>query len=85
MVILPATGERGAWRLAERIREAVAELKVPVPGKDSSVSVTISVGVRTHRPQDTTVGMLIHEADEAMYHAKRTGRNRTCAFEDMAA
>lgn len=84
MVILPATGERGARKLAERIREAVAELRIPIPGK-GEVSVTISVGVRTHRPNDTTVGMLIHEADEAMYQAKRTGRNRTCAFEDIAA
>ncbi len=84
MVILPSTGETGARKLAERIREAVAELRIPVTGK-GEVSVTISVGVRTHRASDTTVGMLIHEADEAMYQAKRTGRNRTCAFEDMAA
>lgn len=103
MVILPATGREGALRLAERIRTAVTEIKVPLKsaaqgalegsraslgvhdGATSRVTVTISLGVRTHRPHDSTVGMLIHEADEAMYQAKRTGRNRTCAFEDMAA
>lgn len=84
MVILPATGEQGAWKLAERIREAIAELKVPVKG-DKEVGVTVSIGVRTHRPADSTVGMFIHEADEAMYRAKQTGRNRTCAFEKIAA
>ncbi|HTK04837.1 MAG TPA: sensor domain-containing diguanylate cyclase [Candidatus Eisenbacteria bacterium] len=84
MVILPSTGREGALRLAERIRTAVAELKVPVKGK-SDVSVTISLGVRTHSPKDSTVGMFIHEADEAMYRAKQTGRNRTCTFESMAA
>jgi diguanylate cyclase (GGDEF)-like protein/PAS domain S-box-containing protein len=84
MVILPATGREGALRLAERIRVAVAELKVPVQGK-GNVSVTISLGVRTHSPKDSTVGMFIHEADEAMYRAKQSGRNRTIAFETLAA
>ena len=85
VVILPSTGRDGAWRLAERIRKAIAELKVPIAGKKGEVSVTVSIGVRTHSAKDTTVGMFIHEADEAMYQAKQTGRNRTCAYESMAA
>lgn len=85
VVILPGTSERGALALSERIRQAVAEIRVPVNGK--SLSVTVSIGVSTHSADDVnkTVGQLIHEADMAMYQAKNTGRNRVVTYESMVA
>lgn len=82
-VILPATDEAGAWILAERIRRRVEAIKVPVKGKQPA-TVTCSIGVRTHRPENGDVGMFIHEADLAVYQAKQTGRNRTVAFQQAA-
>lgn len=62
---------------SERIRALIEKLPIffrgsPLPG------VTVSVG-GAHCPSDATdVGSLIRRADQAMYDAKRTGRNRVC-------
>ena len=82
-VILPATSEAGAWRLAERIRTRVESLQLPVGGKKVA-KVTCSVGIQTHRPKDGDVGMFIHEADQAVYQAKQTGRNKSVAYQKAA-
>jgi diguanylate cyclase (GGDEF)-like protein/PAS domain S-box-containing protein len=82
-VILPATSEAGAWRLAERIRTRVESLQLPVGGK-AVAKVTCSIGIQTHRPKDGDVGNLIHEADQAVYQAKQTGRNKSVAYQKAA-
>ena len=69
-----------AERIAEKIRVAVASLKVPHDGRE--ISVTLSVGGRTCAPSGvdvdtaTTVHHLIQAADAALYVAKKRGRNR---------
>lgn len=70
VVVLPETGPSGAERLAERLREAVAEHDIPGPG-----GVTISLGVAAYRPE-RPLNTLLKEADDALYRAKRQGRNR---------
>jgi diguanylate cyclase (GGDEF)-like protein len=83
-VILPSTDERGAWALAERIRRKVEKLEVPVSG-ERPAKVTCSIGVVTHRQDSGDVGMFIHEADQAVYEAKQTGRNKTVVWRAAAA
>ncbi len=75
VILLPQTGTRGALRLAERIRAAVEGHPWP-----NGREVTISGGVASHRPAHTppTAEDLIRAADEALYRAKNTGRNRVC-------
>ncbi|HVZ74783.1 MAG TPA: GGDEF domain-containing protein [Polyangia bacterium] len=66
-----------ARELAERLRRAVEEHAFSYEGRD--ISVTISVGVaRAPREGVTTPGELVAAADETMYTAKRTGRNKVC-------
>jgi diguanylate cyclase (GGDEF)-like protein len=77
-VISRATDVDAAQPLAERLRKAVEEHAFSYEGK--AISVTISVGVA--RAPHAGVGSpaeFIALADETMYTAKRSGRNRVCA------
>jgi diguanylate cyclase (GGDEF)-like protein/PAS domain S-box-containing protein len=79
VIILPDTAREGAFQLAERLREAVSEREfVNAQGRPlgEEMKVTISVGVAVF-PEDAADGpTLIEAADQALYQAKRGGRNR---------
>ena len=80
VILLPATDLPGAMVIAERIRAAVAALEIPHAGSPLEI-VTISAGVGSVLPlhaNDTAAG-LIEAADQALYQAKKDGRNRVCA------
>ena len=64
---------RGALGMAEILREAVAH--EPIPSDDGPFCVTISVGVAIKEPGDE-IGKILGDADEALYVAKNSGRNR---------
>lgn len=77
-VLLPETDRKGAKALADRLRESVEqESFFSVDGKE--VPVTISAGVAQFEPEIKKSDELITLADDALYHAKETGRNRVCA------
>ena len=80
-LILPQTGLEGSVVVAERMRRAVEEHAFPL--EDAGV-ITISLGVAIC-PQDGEDGQtLIRTADQALYVAKRQGRNRVLAYRDVA-
>jgi diguanylate cyclase (GGDEF)-like protein len=69
-------GSDGALAAAERIRRTVEESPVFTIGQNNSVRVTVSIGVASY-PEDAVFPThLISAADQALYHAKRNGRNR---------
>ena len=78
-VILPATDEQGASAVAERLRQAVLELRLPraTPGaSDDEGCVSVSLGAATFRPRRGAIPEeLVAAADEALYAAKEAGRN----------
>jgi two-component system, cell cycle response regulator len=75
MVVLPGCGRAHALDVAERIRHAVCS--VPVDADERSVATSISIGVAMHgEGNGTTLSQLIREADNALYEAKKLGRNR---------
>lgn len=74
VVVMPATRIVDAARVAERIRNAIAS--EPFDLGDGPVSVSVSVGVSASRGEGDRPESLLRRADEALYEAKATGRNR---------
>jgi diguanylate cyclase (GGDEF)-like protein len=74
-IVMPATDTDGALLVAERARHAVADLHEPHTGTDTGI-VTISIGLTAAIPTAGQPDQLIKIADQALYEAKRDGRNR---------
>ena len=79
VVALPETGATGAEELAERIRVRLEEEDVPAVDGGEPVRVTASFGVATMPGAAESVRELFAAADEALYEAKRKGKNRVVA------
>lgn len=80
VLILPNTPLDAAQLLAEKCREAVMGLGIPYPGGPTGEVVTTSAGVATLIPtHDSPYTALIERADQMLYQAKHTGRNRVCS------
>jgi diguanylate cyclase (GGDEF)-like protein len=76
-VILPNTNAIGAVKIAEDIRSFIHSLKIVHANSQVSKYVTLSLGVSSTIPSDdSSVTMLIAMADEALYQAKKLGRDR---------
>ncbi len=76
LVLLPETSEQEALLVAERLRSAVAAIPLAAGEVEGGIAVTVSVGVASY-PVDGDTGSLVREqADQAMYWAKRLGRNQ---------
>jgi diguanylate cyclase (GGDEF)-like protein/PAS domain S-box-containing protein len=81
-LLLPNTDEAGAESVAANILHQVEQLKIPHAGSDISPYVTVSIGVASMIPQpQTTPRQLVDRADQALYMAKREGRNRVRRYE----
>jgi diguanylate cyclase (GGDEF)-like protein len=74
VIILPETDLPTALQIAERTRNAIAEIPIRVP--DQEISVTVSIGVATKDENTEYLETLIARADQAMYIAKHKGRDR---------
>lgn len=77
-MLLPETDKAGAQLVAERIRWAAESHSFSAYGQLSNV--TVSLGVATFPEDATSPDELIDRADEALYRAKQTGRNRVVAY-----
>ncbi len=80
VVLLPDTNQEGAMAVAERMVQAVADLRIPHQASTVADIVTISAGVAAHIPYASAEGhsgsaALLARADVALYKAKAQGRN----------
>lgn len=79
-VILPGTDAEGALHMAETLRQAVADLRIEHSSSGVGPHVTLSIGLVTTVPSaeegDGGMDILLEQADQALYQAKTSGRNR---------
>jgi two-component system cell cycle response regulator len=77
LVVLPEQDAERAMIAVERVRQAIIALGIPHEDSQPSGVVTISAGVAILRPGESrSYEEVVREADEALYRAKRQGRNR---------
>ena len=77
LIVLPETDREGAWVVAERLRQMMAEK--PIKTKDDEIAVTASFGLASFDPgtdEAPSAEALIKEADQYLYQAKKEGRNK---------
>jgi len=79
VVLLRSTTLDNAWKIIERFRANVANHAFPQVGR-----VTVSVGFVGIGACESPVVTLGH-ADQALYHAKSSGRNRACHYDDLVS
>jgi len=82
-VLLPDTAGAGALEAAERLRAAIAAHQVP--HQHATITVSASIGVAWCPAHADTGDGLLRVADQALYQAKRGGRNRTRSPTDLEA
>jgi diguanylate cyclase (GGDEF)-like protein len=76
-VVLPGTDLDGAYNLAERVRAGIEALELPLMDGMGMLRVTASLGAATLPGSADNTRDLFAAADEALYRAKRAGKNRT--------
>jgi diguanylate cyclase (GGDEF)-like protein len=73
-IVLPETPLESAFNTAERLRLRIEKSKIPTPKGD--LQITVSMGISCLKASHQTKDELISAADEALYRAKRSGKNR---------
>ncbi|WP_342114870.1 PleD family two-component system response regulator [Pseudoduganella sp. OTU4001] len=77
IILLPQVGAEGAETVAQRLLANIAELAIPHRMSPAGNAVTVSLGVATVQPSDSSSAeALVRAADQALYQAKESGRNR---------
>ncbi|MGL4289307.1 MAG: diguanylate cyclase, partial [Phreatobacter sp.] len=76
VVIMPDTDAGVASIVAERIRARVAGEPFPIQKGARAIDITVSIGMAQRRSNDDGADVVIKRADQALYRAKRDGRNR---------
>ncbi len=76
VLLLPSTSAEGAYEVAERLRKAI-EAAVIQQG-DLQLKITVSLGVSSYQSSFDSARDWLEAADQALYRAKNSGRNRSC-------
>jgi two-component system cell cycle response regulator len=79
VVVMPDTDMAVATMVAERLRRRIAADPFPIHKGERKVAVTISIGLAALAGPDDGAASVLKRADQALYRAKRDGRNRVVA------
>ncbi|AIE74743.1 Two-component response regulator [Synechocystis sp. PCC 6714] len=85
-IILPETSGDGVLPVAERVTDAIAQLAIAHAGSAISDQITVSLGISTQYPsRENYPRAIIEQADQALYEAKRRGRNQYVVWTEELA
>jgi len=79
VIVMPETDMAVAATVAERLRRRIATEPFPIDQGRKSIEVTISIGIASLESADDNAANMLKRADQALYRAKRDGRNRVVA------
>jgi two-component system, cell cycle response regulator len=79
VIVMPETDMPVAAAVAERLRRRIASEPFSIQQGAGSIEVTISIGIATLDPHSDNGASILKRADQALYRAKRDGRNRVVA------
>jgi two-component system cell cycle response regulator len=79
VVVMPDTDVTLAIAIAERLRKSIEANPIPISRPPGKLNITISIGIAGSEGSSDTAEALLRRADQALYSAKRTGRNRVVA------
>jgi two-component system cell cycle response regulator len=79
VVVMPDTDTAFAYNIAERLRQSIETTPVKISRAPGALSITISIGIAKLESDADTAEQLLHRADQALYRAKRSGRNKVVA------
>ncbi|BAN36123.1 hypothetical protein; putative EAL, GGDEF, GAF domains [Sulfuricella denitrificans skB26] len=80
LAILPDTDERGAFKIAERLRGEIEKFSIQL--NNQKIKTTASIGIASYPRDGDTPDFLLKAADAALYEAKKSGRNRVVEARD---
>jgi two-component system, cell cycle response regulator len=76
VVVMPDTDMQLAFTVAERLRGSVEKSPFSISCPPQKLPITVSIGIAGSQGSKDTAQALLHRADQALYRAKREGRNR---------
>jgi two-component system cell cycle response regulator len=79
VVVMPDTDSAFAMTVAERLRRSVEMTPFKISREPNQINVTVSIGIACSLGNGDASDKLLHRADQALYRAKREGRNRVVA------
>jgi two-component system cell cycle response regulator len=79
VVVMPDTDMSFAYSISERLRQSIETTPVKISRAPGMLNITISIGIATLEDGDASAEALLRRADQALYRAKRSGRNKVVA------
>jgi two-component system, cell cycle response regulator len=79
VVVMPDTDSGFAFTVAERLRQSIESTPFKISRAPNTLTITVSIGIASSAGADDVPDKLLRRADQALYRAKREGRNRVVA------
>ena len=79
VVVMPDTDAGFAFSVAERLRQGLESTPIPISRSPGKLKITVSIGIASTTGSQEAPDTVLHRADQALYRAKREGRNRVVA------